>query len=1141
MNKLYRSIWNDATGTFVAVSENTRGAGKKASTCTGAIKHAPLAMKVLSLSLMMVGASAWAAPVDGVVTAGVATINGTPGSTVITQTSQNAVINWQSFNVAAGESVRFDQPNAHSVALNRVLGADPSSILGTLSANGKVFLVNPNGILFGAGASINVGGLVASSLNIGDADFMAGNYRFTGAGNGEVTNLGTINAPGGHVALLGAHVSNDGVIAARLGSVALAAGNAITLDVAGDGLLNVAISEGAVNALASNGGLIGADGGQVLLSARAAGGLLQGGVNNSGVIEARSFDNHHGTIRLLGDSQTGGAQVSGTLDASGLAAGQTGGTVQVLGNTVELAGATVNASGDVGGGLVHIGGGFDGDTTIPVARATVVDSGALRADAISTGNGGRIAVSSAGATSVNTTLTARGGASGGNGGFIETAGQNVLLGTGNSVSTLASSGNTGTWLLRPANWTIAGAGGDETPGQVSTSLVSSDRLINTTNDITVADALVWTTGRKLELSAGHNVLVKAAITASTAGSAIVLTAGNDVLVDGAITASATGSRISMAAGRDVINTAAVTASANGAKIAMNAKRDVSVTTVTADGGGSIDLIANHDVKAHGQISADNGAVMMLADSDGNGPGVGGGTVKFVGPGAVNATATTIRFNPVAYAATSTEIANYANRVASGTVDARAWVFAQGDDKVYNGSRAATVSLRGYPSVCSCVNLVAGNATFDTKNVGTSKLITFDGYILGGADKARFALYAPLGTPAGSGTTTADITPRPLNVRALGTNKVYDGHTADAVTFTDNRITGDLLTVTSAAANFADPKVGNGKAVSVTGINLSGADAANYSANTTATTAADITPAPLIVRANNAAKPYGHTLMLSPSAFTQLGLVNGETMGSVSQTSVGTPATAAVAGKPYAIVPSDAAGGTFTPSNYAISYVNGALTIVPAPLIVAAHDATSPYGQDPVLTGFMATGLANGESVGNVTLTSPGALAAASAAGSYAIKPSNARGGTFTPSNYTIAYTDGTLHVSAPPAPPPAVLPPVAPPPAVLPPVAPPPAVIPPAAPTAPVTPPAPVLSEPIWPSIPPVRIPVTVVPAPTSPDPMPVIVLAQTPAGLQTLLAPGAAESQPELEPAPVPTGPTVPEEPEVEVPAHRPPKQDRN
>jgi hypothetical protein len=555
--------------------------------------------------------------------------------------------------------------------------------------------------------------------------------------------------------------------------------------------------------------------------------------------------------------------------------------------------------------------------------------------------------------------------------------------------------------------------------------------------------------------------------------------------------------------------------------------------------------------------------------------------------------TTIRFNPATYAGTSTEIANYVTKVASGTVDAKAWVFAQGNNKVYDGSSAATLSLRGDPNVGNSVALVAGNATFADKNVGTSKPITFNGYSLGGADVAKFALFAPFGTVAGSGATTADITPRPLNVTASGTDKVYDGLTADQVTLADNRIAGDLLTVNSAAANFINPNVGNGKAVSVTGISVTGADAANYSANATAATAANITPAPLTVQANDAAKTYGQTLALSPSAFTQVGLVNGETIAGVSEASAGTVATAAVAGNPYPIVPSNATGGTFAASNYSITYINGALVISPAPLVVKASDVAKTYGATVVLAGFTTTGLVGGESVGSVTLTSPGNLTAADAPGAYAITPSNATGGTFTPSNYAIAYVNGTLAVSAPVSAP-VVTPPVVTPPVVTPPVVTPPAPViepapviaptppapvvvpePPApvvAPTPPVpvvapvppTPPTPVagpapstlviplapVSEENRAPLPPVLKPVAVLPLAVRATPMPVIVQAAPPAGLQTLLPPARiVEPQPETPAVPVPAPPAVPEvpvvqqppEPAVDVPHHRTRKQYRN
>src|SRR5450759_930246 len=358
MNHIYRSIWNDKTGTFVAASENATSDGKKSSpVATAVARGASFALKGLAVSLLLAfGSNVYALPTGGAVSAGSASIAGGAGKMTIGQSSQNVAINWQGFNIGQGEAVQFVQPNSNSVALNRVLGSDPSSILGSLAANGKVFLVNPSGILFGKGAQVNVGGLVASTLNITDGDFMAGRYKFAGAGNGTILNQGSINADGGYVALLGANVSNQGVISAKLGTVALAAGNAVTLDMAGDGLLNVTVNQGAVNALVQNGGVIRADGGQVLLTAQAAGNLLQSAVNNTGVIQAQTVENHTGTIRLLGDMQSGTVNLGGTLDASGTGAGQTGCNVTITGQHVGLFGGHINASGDAGGGTVLVGG-----------------------------------------------------------------------------------------------------------------------------------------------------------------------------------------------------------------------------------------------------------------------------------------------------------------------------------------------------------------------------------------------------------------------------------------------------------------------------------------------------------------------------------------------------------------------------------------------------------------------------------------------------------------------------------------------------------------------------------------------------------------------------------------------------------------
>ena len=303
MNHTYRLVWNEAAQCLVPAPENARGRGKRSSSVK------PLAAAILAAFTL----DAHALPTGGAVSAGSGSIAQNGSAMTVSQTSQNLAVNWQSFNIGAAERVSFVQPNASAIALNRVLGSDPSRILGQLNANGQVWILNPNGLLFGTSAQVNVGGLVASTLNISDADFFAGKRTFSGSG-GAVTNQGAINAD--YVALLGGQVSNEGVITAQLGTVALAAGNQITLDFNGDKLLNVQVEQGALDALAQNKQLIRADGGTVLMTAQAADALSTAVVNNTGVIEARSIENHNGVIKLLGDMRSGTVNVGGTLDAS---------------------------------------------------------------------------------------------------------------------------------------------------------------------------------------------------------------------------------------------------------------------------------------------------------------------------------------------------------------------------------------------------------------------------------------------------------------------------------------------------------------------------------------------------------------------------------------------------------------------------------------------------------------------------------------------------------------------------------------------------------------------------------------------------------------------------------------------------------
>ncbi|HLW73989.1 MAG TPA: filamentous hemagglutinin N-terminal domain-containing protein, partial [Gammaproteobacteria bacterium] len=234
-------------------------------------------------------------PSGGQVVAGSAAI-GAPSANglVITQGSQNAVINWQQFSIGNGQYVQFVQPNSSAVVLNRVIGNNPSSIFGDLKANGQVFLINPNGILFGHGASLDVSGLVASTLDIKDSAFMAGRYVFdkgTGAPDASVVNQGSITVGAkGYVVLAGDYVENDGQINAQLGRVVLAAGSGATLTLQKNQLISYVVDGKTLSRLAgvSNTGEITANGGAVLMTADVANALTATAVNNSGFIVAHS-------------------------------------------------------------------------------------------------------------------------------------------------------------------------------------------------------------------------------------------------------------------------------------------------------------------------------------------------------------------------------------------------------------------------------------------------------------------------------------------------------------------------------------------------------------------------------------------------------------------------------------------------------------------------------------------------------------------------------------------------------------------------------------------------------------------------------------------------------------------------------------
>ena len=347
MNHIYRLIWNAVSLTWQAVAETSRGAGKRGTRRRTSGKSSrtpdsicPTGFNIKILSLVIAGTFSnltYADPTGGQVSAGSASISKSGNLTTINQASQRAAINWNSFSVGANEAVRFNQPNPSAAILNRVTGRESSNIMGSLSANGQVFIINPNGVLFGAGAQVNVGGLTASSLGLSDADFMANRLKFLGDINsGSVSNQGNINvAPGGTIAFMAPLVNNSGTLSAPEGNVLLAGAEAVTLTLQDGSPFSYTLDKGSAAALVKNGGLIQAGGGHVILTAKGVDAVSRAAVNHNGVIEAKTVGIKNGVIELLGDMESGTVTAGGKLDASAPNGGD-GGFVETSAATVKV-------------------------------------------------------------------------------------------------------------------------------------------------------------------------------------------------------------------------------------------------------------------------------------------------------------------------------------------------------------------------------------------------------------------------------------------------------------------------------------------------------------------------------------------------------------------------------------------------------------------------------------------------------------------------------------------------------------------------------------------------------------------------------------------------------------------------------------
>jgi autotransporter-associated beta strand protein len=509
----------------------------------------------------------YANPIGGNITAGNAIISSPNATTVeINQTSNKAIIEWNSFNIKTNEKTRFQQPSTNAVTLNRINPTQGvSQIFGNLSANGRIILVNQAGIFFGPHAYVNVGGIIASTSNISNENFLAGKYVFDQPSlySGSIVNKGTIIAnQSGLVALIGSAVQNDGTIVANLGTVALASGDKFTFDFAGDQLINFSVDAPATKAAVdehgspikdsiSNKGKIIANGGKIIMTANAAKDVLNSAINMSGILVANTVKQKNGVIILSADNGT--VNVSGKILASGKQFSQKGGSVKVLAKNIILENkAKINVSGNAGGGEVLIGGDYQGKNPAILNADTIFVGSDVKiyANALKTGDGGKVIVWGNNSARFYGSIIAKGGPEGGNGGFAETSG-GYLDTSGAKINLSASKGRAGTWLLDPADLTISASPTANpapfTPSytadnnsntstvnvlDLTAALVNNDVVIQTTaggigtgsGNITVATPITWASAHSLALISINNITINAAsaITMSALGSSFIM-------------------------------------------------------------------------------------------------------------------------------------------------------------------------------------------------------------------------------------------------------------------------------------------------------------------------------------------------------------------------------------------------------------------------------------------------------------------------------------------------------------------------------------------------------------------------------------------------------------------------------------------
>ena len=949
---------------------------------------------VLALTISWPCTAALAGPTGGQITAGSGTISQSGNTTTVTQNSANLDLSWLNFNIAANQTVNFVQPGAGSIAINRILGNSASTIFGHLDANGQVWLINPNGILFGKGAQVDVGGLVASALGF-DANSGLTTSTFGGNGTGHVVNQGNITAAdGGYVALLGNQVSNQGVISAHLGTVALGAGSAETLTFNGKQLLHLKVDQSTLDNLAQNKQLIEADGGQVIMTAGAQDALLASVVNNTGVIEARGVENHNGTITLLAGMQAGTTEVAGTLDASAASAGK-GGSIETSGAHVTVSDtAKIMAPG--GTWLID-----PTDLTIDATAATTIDNSLNAGTSVTeqttatSASGAGTQSAGAGDINVNAPIT------------WTNAAATLTLSAFNGINVNSPINGAGAVVMQATNGNLTLASGGTITGTAGVTLGTGANFVNNAGKSAISSGtarwLVYSTNPTLDTDGeltpdfiqyaapfeatpaqgtGNGFLYSVA-PSITVGA---LTGSVTKTYDGTTTAALTSSNFTASG---LLNGDTVTAMAGtyqsadvGGGLTVTAPTNAAGLTVTNAGGtipvfgyalsgsapsaaiGSItpaqlsaSIVGNpskvYDGTTTATLSSQNYALSGFVTGQGatvNQPSAVAYAGASAGPETVNATFSATNF----VADAGTKLSNYVLPISAsgpGTVTPAPLVVTGvlANSKVYDAtnfdtldtSNAGLFGVIGTDSV-HIVTLGATAAFNNTGNVGNNLSVTATGFGLSGPQSADYQVVQPPGL-------TANIMPATVNLSGLAAiGKVYNGSTADMLNTSGATLSGlmgaDASTVTlstvAGSGTFATQNVGNNIPVTASGFTLAGTNASNYVLAEPTGLTANITAAPLTVTlVGNPSKPYNGTTTAALFAgnFSITGFVSGEG-ASIPQITSGTYASANAGTQTVtaALNASDflTTGSTLL-SNYSIpASVSGTGTITPAPLAIS---------------------------------------------------------------------------------------------------------------------------------------------------------------------------------------------------------------